>query len=186
MDTLPVTNLADGGRIGLLADTHCEAGGRRLPAALFDAFAGTALILHLGDCGDAGALDELGRIAPLIATRGFDDNRQDERYADRRVVSAAQLSIGALFDLASAGLAVHDGRISAPSAAGVDSALSAAFGRRVEVVCFAATHAPLVAQLGGVLFVNPGSATLPAEPGRSSAAIVDVRGAVASVELVRL
>src|SRR5262245_31239718 len=136
-----MTSLPDGARIGVLADTHCERGGRRLPAAVFDAFAGVQLILHLGDCGDAGALDELVRHAQVLATRGGDDAAQDPRYADERVIEAGGLAIGALFDLARTGIGVGEGRLS-PATGGSGEALAATFGRLVDVVLFAATHAP--------------------------------------------
>src|SRR5262245_49027502 len=106
-----MTSLPDGARIGVLADTHCEPSGRRLPAAVFDAFAGVRLILHLGDCGNPGALDELARHAPVLATRGGDDVAQDPRYAGERVIEVGGLVIGALFDLARTGIGVSDGRL---------------------------------------------------------------------------
>jgi uncharacterized protein len=180
------TILPDGGRIGLLADTHCERDGRKLPAAVFDAFADVQLILHLGDCGDAGALDQLGGRAPVVATRGADDAAQDVRYAATRVIAAASLIIGAVFDLARTGISVSEGDLSAPSAGDVATILAKTFGRPLDVVLFAATHAPLVAHHGGILFVNPGSATLPARPGPGTVAVLSVSGAVASVEVVRL
>jgi predicted phosphodiesterase len=37
------------------------------------------------------------------------------------------------------------------------------FGRRVDVVVFGGTHAPLVEQDGDVLLVNPGSPSLAAQ-----------------------
>jgi putative phosphoesterase len=186
MDAAPLTRLADGCRIGVLADTHCDRGSRRLPAAVFEAFAGVQLILHLGDCGDASALDELARLAPVLATRGGDDSAADGRYAAMRVIAAGALTVGALFDVSTAGLLVHEARPAAASAADVDARLTGAFGRRGDVVLFAATHASLVAHLGGVLFVNPGSATLPAAPTAASVAVLDVRAAVASVDIVRV
>src|SRR5262245_61895451 len=182
----PVTTLPDGVRIGLLADTHCERDGRRLPDAVFEAFAGVQLILHLGDCGDPSALDDLARLAPVLATRGGDDAAQDGRYAAARVIAAGALTMGAIFDLTAAGLGLVDGRLSVVPPERVGASLAGHFGRPVDVVLFAATHAALVAHLGGVLFVNPGSATLPAPPGSSSVAVLDVKGAVASVEVVRL
>lgn len=184
MANVAVTSLTGGGRIGLLADTHCERDGRRLPSRVLSAFADVRLILHLGDCGDAAALDELERLAPVIATRGFDDAAQDRRYAATRIVEAGDLVIGALFDLAATGIAVNDGRLSGASTASVGGSLTKTFGAPVDVVVFGATHAPLVAHLGGVLFVNPGSATLPARPGVGTVAVLEVDGAVASVEIV--
>jgi hypothetical protein len=53
----------------------------------------------------------------------------------------------------------------------------------------AAVFAAVVAHQGGVLFVNPGSATLPARPGPrglGTVAVLDMRHGVASVEIVDL
>ena len=143
------------------------------------------LIVHLGDCGDPGTLDELARLAPVCATRGGDDAAQDSRYADTRVITAPAVVIGALFDLARAGMAVDGGRLSAPTAAH-GAGLAGTFGRPVDVVLFAATHTAIVAHHGGVLFVNPGSATLPQPPHPATVAVLEVRGGVASVEIVRV
>jgi len=182
MDSLQITTLPGAGRIGLLADTHCDA-SRRLPSRVFEVFAGVDVILHLGDCGDARALEELQRIAPVIATRGGDDTPGDAHYAARRVVEAGGLTVGALFDLASIGVAIDDGR-PALDAATIGGILAGAFGRgHVDVVAFAATHQSWLGHCGGVLLVNPGSATLPAVPGRTAVAILDCRSGVASVAL---
>ena len=185
MDTPPITTPPGNGRIGLLADTHCDQ-TRRLPAGVFQAFAGVDLILHLGDCGDPAALDELQRIAPVLATRGGDDRSDETRYAERRIVEAGGLVVGALFDLTSIGIAVAEGR---PAADGtrIGRILADAFVRSpVDVVAFAATHQPWVGHCGGVLLVNPGSATLPATPGRTTVAVLECRGGVASVALERV
>jgi predicted phosphodiesterase len=63
------------------------------------------------------------------------------------------------------------------------------FGRRVDVVAFGATHRDMVAQYRGVLFVNPGSATLPARPGpggTGTAALLDLRAGIATVEILHV
>lgn len=185
MDIPPITTLSGARRIGLLADTHCDE-TRRLPPRVFEAFAGVDLILHLGDCGDARTLEQLHRIAPVIATRGGDDPTGDAHYAQRRVVEAGGLTVGALFDLASIGIAIDGGR-PAVDAATIGGILAGAFGRgHVDVVAFAATHQSWLGHCGGVLLVNPGSAALPAVPGRTAVAILECRSGVASVELERV
>ena len=52
-------------RIGLISDTH----GLLRPQAL-EALAGSELIVHAGDVGEASILAVLGRIAPVTAVRG--------------------------------------------------------------------------------------------------------------------
>jgi len=179
--------LRDGGRIGLLADTHCHRGGPDLPAGLFDAFRGVDLIVHLGDIGEAWALDRLETIAPVLTTRGADDPQGDPRVgADTQIIEVGGLEIGALFDLARTELATRNDAHIVFSGVPVQPVLRATFGRSVHAVAFGATHGNVIAHQDGVLFVNPGSATLPAPPARATAAILDVRNRVISVEMVYL
>jgi uncharacterized protein len=182
--------LVDGGRIGFLADTHChKPDGSDLPTAVLDALRGVDLIIHLGDMGERWVLDRLEAIAPVLATRGGDDPQNDPRQLPTRVIEAGGLMVGALFDLQAAGIAAIAGeRLTFPPQT-LDAALHAAFGRRPDVVAFAATHRDVVAHHHGMLFVNPGSATLPAHPspnGLGTVALLDIRAAVATVEIVRV
>ena len=59
--------------LGLISDTHLPDRCRALPEAVFDALAGVDLILHAGDVGELSVLDELSRIAPVIAVHGNDE-----------------------------------------------------------------------------------------------------------------
>jgi len=81
--------------------------------------------------------------------------------------------VGALFDLARAheSIRVLD-TIELPPGP-LDPLLEALFGRRVDVVAFAATHRPLLLRKDGVLFVNPGSPNLPAA-GPGTVAIIEL------------
>jgi putative phosphoesterase len=189
MPPIPVTRLGIEARIGLLADTHChEPDAGDLPASVLDAFRNADLVIHLGDMGDAAVLDRLATVAAVVATRGRDDPREDHRIApNSRVVEAGGLVIGAVFDLAAAGLGLVEGdRLSFP--AGLpDELLRRVFDRRVDVVAFGATHRDVIAHHGGVLLVNPGSATLPAPRGgaaRRTAAVLEVRAGIATAEIV--
>jgi predicted phosphodiesterase len=61
-------------------------------------------------------------------------------------------------------------------------------GCSVDTV-FGATHRDLIALHRGILFVNPGSATLPARTGAGAlktAAVLELRAAVATVEIIRV
>jgi putative phosphoesterase len=188
--TIPLTRLDGPARIGLLADTHCHApGAGELPPGVLEAFRGVDLVLHLGDMGEAALLDRLSGVAPVVATRGRDDPPDDPRIAPlARVVEVGDLAIGAVFDLTTVGLAALDSE--RVDLAGLTAeAMDAAFGRRVDVVAFGATHRDLIAHYRGVLFVNPGSATLPARPvagARGTVAILEIRAGVVTAEIVRV
>jgi putative phosphoesterase len=176
-------------RIGLLADTHCHGPhASDLPAAVLECFRGVDLIVHLGDMGGGAVLDRLQTVAPVLATRGMDDPPDDPRIApSTRVIEVGGLAIGALFDLGRSGIAVmNEGRPTFAEAS-LDEVLRAAFGRPVDVVAFGGTHQELVAHREGVLFVNPGSPTLPAHAdGRKTVAVLEIRERVATVEITRL
>lgn len=60
-------------RIGLISDTHMPRRWRTLPPAVFDLFQDVNLILHAGDVGKLGVLNQLSAIAPVIAVHGNDE-----------------------------------------------------------------------------------------------------------------
>lgn len=121
-------------RIGLISDTH---GLLRPQATAF--LQGCDHIVHGGDIGHAGILDELAAIAPLTAVRGNNDvGAWAERVPETELFRVGEIFLYALHDLA---LLDID-----PQAAGV------------HVVVSGHSHKPAVVQRQGVLFVNPGSA----------------------------
>jgi putative phosphoesterase len=121
-------------RIGLISDTH---GLLRPEAVAF--LRGSDAIVHGGDIGHAGILDELARIAPVTAVRGNNDHGAwAEVIAETGVLQAGALFIHALHDIAQ--LRVDP--------------LTAGF----HVVVCGHSHKPLAERRDGVLYVNPGSA----------------------------
>jgi putative phosphoesterase len=185
---VPRTRLGARAKIGLLADTHChQPGAGDLPGAVLDVFRGVDVVVHLGDMGEADVLDRLSTVADVVATRGRDDPPEDPRIAPfARVIEGGGLVVGALFDLAIAGLASSEGDHLGFAALSPEQ-LARVFGQRVDVVTFGATHRELVAFHQGILLVNPGSATLPARPRvgtMGTVAVLELGAAVASVEIV--
>jgi putative phosphoesterase len=61
-------------RIGLLSDTHIPDVAEKLPDELMEVFQGVDLILHAGDLYTPSVLDDLERIAPVLAALGDDDH----------------------------------------------------------------------------------------------------------------
>jgi putative phosphoesterase len=133
-------------RIGLISDTH----GLLRPEAL--AFLrGCDAIVHGGDIGHAGILEDLARLAPVSAVRGNNDVGAWARHVEETVSLAwGKVSIYAIHDVAQ--LAID------PAAAGV------------RVVMSGHSHKPRIETREGVLYINPGSAgpqrfTLPVTAG---------------------
>src|SRR4029450_803913 len=121
-------------RVGLISDTH----GLLRPEAL--AFLrGSDFIVHAGDIGNAGVLDELRALAPLTVVRGNNDTGAwAGGIAETQILQIGDVFIYVLHNLAELDLD--------PVAAGY------------QVVVSGRSHHPLVERRGGVLYVTPGSA----------------------------
>jgi len=121
-------------RIGIISDTH----GLLRPEAV-ERLAGADHIIHAGDIGAAEVIAELRRIAPTTAVRGnVDRGTWATEYPDTARVEFGDRSIYVLHDLGT--LAVD------PAASGIDIVVSGHW------------HRPRIATVGGVLYLNPGSA----------------------------
>jgi len=124
----------DAKRIGLISDTH-----GLLRSEAVEALSGSDLILHAGDVGRPEILQELRRIAPVIAIRGNADTAAwSHVLKEREVVETSVATILMLHNLNDLDLD--------PAAAGF------------QVVLSGHSHKPLRAQKDGVLYLNPGSA----------------------------
>ena len=121
-------------RIGLISDTH---GLLRRDA--LQAMQGSELIVHAGDVGKPEIIEALKRLAPVVAVRGNVDNGEwAKALPTAAVAEAGSVKIYVLHD-------VNDLDLD-PAAAGF------------QVVVSGHSHKFGQKELGGVLYVNPGSA----------------------------
>jgi putative phosphoesterase len=121
-------------RIGLISDTH---GLLRKEAV--EALRGSELILHAGDIGKLEILEELRKIAPVIAVRGnVDKGPWAQVLPETAVAEAGAVLIYVLHDVNALDLN--------PAAAGFHIAVSGH------------SHKPGKTERDGVLYINPGSA----------------------------
>lgn len=121
-------------RLGIISDTH----NLLRPEALA-LLAGCEHIVHAGDIGHAGILEQLSAIAPVTTVRGNNDKGE----------WAEELSVSVLFEFHRQWIyVIHDlGELDIdPAAAGVN------------VVISGHSHKPLIESRNGVLHINPGSA----------------------------
>lgn len=121
-------------RIGIISDTH----GLLRPEACAQ-LAGVDHILHAGDIGGPEVIARLEALAPTTAIRGNNDTGAwAARYPD-----IARLTLGGR-----SFLVLHDLKAleTDPAAAGID------------VVVSGHSHRPKIETVGGVLYLNPGSA----------------------------
>jgi uncharacterized protein len=120
--------------LGLISDTH-----GLLRAGAVRALQGSHLIIHAGDVGDPGILEELETIAPVVAVRGNVDTAPwASALPENAVVQCGEVSIYVLHDVNVLDLK--------PAAAGF------------HIVVSGHSHKPVQTERDEVVFINPGSA----------------------------
>jgi uncharacterized protein len=120
--------------IGVISDTH----GLLRPEALI-ALRGSEHIIHAGDIGSQGILDELSKLAPVTAIRGnIDTAPWSQHLPTTNLFEKDSVSVYVLHDLKALDLN--------PKAAGFSAVISGH------------SHSPKTEWKNGVLYFNPGSA----------------------------
>ena len=138
-------------RVGLLSDTHIPEAEKELPPELTEAFQGVDLILHAGDIYSASVLDDLERIAPVLAARGDDDygsTLTDERVKEKHVLELEGQTLWL----------VHTRPYYLMSQWWEDK-ISSGQDKNPDIVVFGHEHRTDVQHFNGILLVEPGSPT---------------------------
>ena len=156
-------------RIGAVADTHVLEALPELPPEVLEALDGCALILHAGDITDASVLEQLGRLAPVVAVEGDHDRAAGLGLPAQRIVEVAGHRLGLIHgrrarpvEIAAAGLSAARGRL---STLGLERSLLRRLGA-VDAVVYGHLHVAGVSHIDGVTFVNPGGVySLSSDPG---------------------
>jgi uncharacterized protein len=151
--------------IGLISDTH-----GLLRPGVHDAFAGVALILHAGDVGGSGILDELRLIAPVRAVFGNTDPPGEPELAEKILMDLDDVSVHVS----------HGHECGSPTPERLADRYDA------DVVVYGHTHHALVTKLDGRLFVNPGAAGPKRFNLAPSVARLTISGGNAEVEIVEI
>jgi putative phosphoesterase len=148
--------------LGLISDTHMPDRLAALPAAIFEALAGVDLLLHAGDVGELSVLDELSRIAPVVAVHGNDDTAEAQRELPyRQVLAVAERRVLLCHS--------HDPDRARETASRLGDDLMPklerwagfAAGARADVFVFGHVHIPFAYHHADVLVVNPGAIASP-------------------------
>ena len=142
-------------KIGVISDTHGY-----LDPKVFDLFEGVAHILHGGDIGYPGLVQELEAIAPVTAVLGNNDFGMDLRESE-------------IVELGGRKFFVH--HIVSPRS--LSDPLRERFARvKPDVVVFGHTHQPFCETIGRTLFFNPGYSGKPRFKLERSVAVLDLGG----------
>lgn len=159
-------------RIGVISDTHTPGAAKEPPEEVLRAFEGVDLILHAGDIYIPSCLDWLEQISPVIAVElGAQAHfSEDSRVEEKRVFDLEGYTIGMVHDLIIPGMGgeVMAGSIDREFSAdkNIPEAVKHVFGADVDIIVFGHTHHAMVEKHQGILFVNPGSPSLPRQSRR--------------------
>ena len=134
--------------IGLISDTHIPDRARVLPQNVIDAFSDVELIIHAGDLTSMSVIEELERIAPVMAVQGNMDRANRLDLPKAKVIEAEGLRIG-----------VIHGEVY--PRADSDQLLYLAKELDVDILVSGHSHQPKIEQKEGKLLLNPGSPIVP-------------------------
>ncbi|MEM2925277.1 MAG: metallophosphoesterase family protein [Methanocellales archaeon] len=143
--------IGDAKVIGLISDTHIPARSKKIPERVIELFKDVDLILHAGDLVDMEVIRELEAIAPVVAVYGnMDPVSVRSNLLEIDSVKCLNWSIGLIH---------NPGTL-----IGLHGAMRIARENGFNVLIFGHTHRPCIEWRENVLFVNPGSPTIPLPP----------------------
>ncbi|MQG00218.1 MAG: metallophosphoesterase family protein [SAR202 cluster bacterium] len=165
-------------RIGIISDTR-SSNGDEIPQEVFKAFEGVDLILHAGGIHTPEVLDALEKLAPVRAVGRTDGDRTEgaknfsmECAGDPRVAHLQDV-----LDIAGRKVGLINGlwlrrfsddvfpgvieRSSTIKPGDISNMVEEVFEQPVDIVVFGRTLYSMVETHDGILFVNPGSPSLP-------------------------
>ena len=137
--------------VGLISDTHIPTRAKAIPRKALEAFKDPSLIVHAGDLIQLSVLDDLERLAPVVAVRGNVDRHDvKERLPNMNSVRVYDWKIGVIHD---SGALWGTGKMK-----------RIAKQNSLDVLVFGHTHRPTLKQENSVFYINPGSSTNPLPP----------------------
>ena len=161
-------------RVGLITDTHIPDIASVVPSEVAQAFQGVELILHAGDIYDIFVLDELEKIAPVLAALGDDDSfrlLQDERIEMKHVLKLEGHTVWLVHERP---LLCYN--LTPQQAEGAP-----------DVIVHGHSHDAKISDDNGTLFVGSGSPTfLHYRRGLGTVAILDITSEGAEASIIRL
>jgi putative phosphoesterase len=159
-------------RVVVLADTHVrDTGSTALPARAWEELTSADVILHAGDVGAAGLLEQLRRLAPVHAVLGNNDGALAGVLPETRTLDLDGVAVAMIHD--SGPRAGREGRLRRRFPA-------------ADVVVFGHSHVPWNdTGIEGQLLFNPGSATQRrSQPHRTLGILDFADGAIGRHEIV--
>jgi putative phosphoesterase len=135
--------------VGLISDTHVPKRAHCLPKKVFEIFERVDYIIHAGDLVELAVVDELEQLAPVLAVHGNMDGMNVTGALPRlNTLRVFDWKIGVM----------HDPDI----AFGFNRMRELVKENGFNVFVYGHTHVADIKWEGKTLYINPGSATVPA------------------------
>ena len=158
--------------IGLISDTHIPDRAKEIPQKVFDAFSEVDLILHAGDLTSLKVIEDLEKIAPVMAIQGNMDRVNGINLPAAKVLEAEGLKIG-----------IAHGEVY--PRADTQQLVYLARELDVDILITGHSHQPKIEQTDGVLLLNPGSPIVPRLADRT-VMILEINNKEVNVEIVKI
>ncbi len=135
----------------MISDTHIPTRAKAVPEKALDAFKDSRFIVHAGDLVQPSVLDDLEKLAPIVAVCGnMDRHDVKQRLPNMDSVRVYDWKIGVIHDVGVLWGARKMKKIAKQNS--------------FNVFVFGHTHRPMFKRENNVLFINPGSPTNPLPP----------------------
>ena len=158
--------------IGLISDTHIPDRAKEIPQKVFESFDNVDLIIHAGDLTSPKVIEDLEKIAPVMAVQGNMDRANGIDLPKAKIIEAEGLKIGV----------VH-GEVY--PRADSDQLLYLAQELGADILVSGHSHQPKIEQKNGVLLLNPGSPIVPRLADRT-VMLLEINNKEVDVEVVKI
>jgi uncharacterized protein len=158
--------------VGLISDTHVPKKAHCLPKKVLEVFQKVDYIIHAGDIVELAVIDELEQIAPVLAVQGNMDNLEITQFLPKiNSLRIFDWKIGVM----------HDPDI----AFGFNKIRELVKENGFNVFVYGHTHLSNINWDDKTLYINPGSATVPASSlGQTSVGLLKITKTVITPEII--
>jgi len=158
--------------IGLISDTHIPDRAKEIPQKVLETFENVDLILHAGDLTSLEVIDELEKIAPVMAVQGNMDRTKGIDLPKARGMEAEGLGIG-----------IAHGEVY--PRADTQQLVYIAKQLDADILITGHSHQPKIEQIEGILLLNPGSPVVPRLADRT-VMLLEINNKEVDVEIVKI
>ena len=158
--------------IGLISDTHIPDRARQIPEKVLESFENVDLIIHAGDLTTRAVIDELEKIAPVVAIQGNMDRVAGLDLPKAQVIEAEGMKIG-----------VAHGEVY--PRADTQQLLYLAKELNANILVTGHSHQPKIEQVEDVLLLNPGSPIVPRLADRT-VMLLEINNKNVDVEIIKI